>query len=261
MEMLMNRYIGKISNFAGLRSPPGEESNADGGNENRQGGQESPEDDNGDAGDDDGDDDIASLLGESGDVDDDDFSLEDDNTYQPSEDDQKASQELGVQIQQALADYAVADADIPDDFDSSDPKQLRELLSTTQRGAIAATMRMMIPVINHALSTTSKQLKHHMDSTAASKGKQSQAQQEFKSLGLSDPEHIALAKPLFTAALKAAGGDAKKAAKAVRRSFSAMQIPIGGSSGGRSQGGGSSSSTYKEGSNALDSLFGKQKVK
>lgn len=275
MHKLMNHYMGKFSTAGMLRSPPGEQSNAGGGDGNEGGGDDSNGDgtvesgkqnknqSGGDGNDDDDDDsDISDLLGDDGDVDEEDFDfVADSGEYEQTDEEKQASQALGTQIEQALKDYAVADADIPEDFDPTDRASLKTLLSNTQRGAIQSTMKMMIPVINHALGVTAKQMKHYMDTSSKGRSKQSAAIEEFKGLGISDPKQISMAKPIYAQALRAAGGDAKKAAKATRRAFAAMGVNLPGSSGG---GGSRSNNSRQEsrvlsGNEALDTLFGKSK--
>lgn len=263
MQTLLNRYLGKISFHGTLRAPPGEASNAGGaGGESQTGDSNNGNGNEGDGdGDGDGDDDdISEMFGDSGEVEDTDFDVFGQaDEYKATPEETQEQEALAEQLRSALADYSIADADIPDDFDSSDPKQLRDLLTNTQRGAIGATMRLLVPVINHALTTQSRRLKHHFDSASTNRGKQGAAVAEFKSLGLTDSAHITLAKPLFTSAMRANNGDAKKAGKAVRRALTALGIST--QAGGRVSGGGGNSGTQgtvRQGPDALDSIFGKQ---
>lgn len=266
MHRLMNHYMGKFSSAALLREAPGEKSNAGGGSDGGSDGGDSNDGQqgNGDGGDDDDDGDLAGLLGDDGEVDDEDFDfLGTPGEYQQTPEEQAAAKALGEQIEAALGEYAVADSDIPDDFDPTDKASLKTLLSNTQRGAIQSTMKMMIPIINHALGTATKQMKHFVESSGAGKQKQSAAANEFKSLGLADSQQIAMAKPIFAQALKANGNDPKKAAKATRKAFAVMGISLaggdGGSGGSRNQGGGGKSPKILTDGAALDDLFGKSK--
>lgn len=266
MQTLLNRYAGKISSFVPLMAPPGEGSNAAGGAGeagNESGDGNDPQEPGGDDDEVEDDPELAGLFADDDDVKPDEFDfLSQGEAYQPTAEEQQATQELGIQVKQSIDDFALGNDLIPDDFDPSDPAQLRDVLSATHRQAIQSTMQMMIPIINHALGTTAKQLKHHFDSSAAGRGKQSEAVTQFKNLGLTDPGHISVAKTFYSQALKSTKGDAVKAAKATRRALSAINISTsgspkgGGSSGNRQRAGGSG---VLEGDAALDSLFGKSK--
>lgn len=264
MHKLLSQYGGKLSWNNVLRAPPNEGGNGGGasggsGGDDPNGGAGDSNNGGGDGNGDDDDPDLSEGLGLSGDADDDsdlDFNIDSDE-YQQTPEDQAAATALGEKIKTDLAAYSLDDADIPADFDPNDREQVKNLLVNSQRKVIASTMQMMIPVINHALSTASKQMKHQMASQQTGSESRSKAVNAFKELGLSDPAHVTLGKTLFKQAMSASGNDHTKAQKAVRNALRAMGIETAGKSSGN--GGknkqGSQSSGIVSGPAALDKMF------
>lgn len=265
MPSWLNQHLNKISFDSVLRAPP--ESGTGNGagtqsNDNGDGNGDSQE--NGDGGDDE-DGDLAEGLGLSDEDDDaDDFEFGDDSSeYVQTAEDIEAGKALGESIKTSLADYSIDDKAIPDDFDPNDRESLKSLLSNTQRSAIASTIQMMVPIINHALGTASKQMKHHMDSSATGNATKSKAVQAFQGLGLTDKNQVILGKSLFQQAMRANKNDVSKATRATRQALKTMGINVAsggngnGNGSGRNQNRNQHSSGVKEGASALDDIFGK----
>ena len=261
MSYLLNRYLGKISSAGVLFSPPGEGNGSGNGGSGGDSNADSQTNGNGAGDDDDGggddDDDLSADLGLGEDVDENDFDLGESTGYQQTEADKQAAKELGESLEAMLEGFGLADDTIPDDFDVSDPKQLRDVIAHSNKQAIQSTLKMVVPIINHALGLAGKQMKHHMDSTANGSKNKSAAVEAFRSLGIEDKAQMAMGRTVFAQALKASKGDTKKATTATRRAFQAMGITLKGTPAGKggNRSSGNGNSTMKEGDDALNSLF------
>lgn len=267
MHNVMNRHLAKLSRETALSAPPDAGGSNGAGTENGAANDDSNSDGNEGGNDDEdgtnGDDDLSAALGLNSDADDDtDFDFGAENTeYQASDEEIEASKQLGLKIKADLESYTLDDADIPADFNPNDRDSVKILLINSNRKAIASSMQMMIPVINHALGTASKQMKHHMDSKASGSESRSKAVNAFKELGLSDPAHVTLGKTVFQQAMRANKNDHAKAAKATKIALKSMGIEVSGkvagNRGGNSQNNNSGfTAGVKTGGKALDDMFG-----
>lgn len=257
MYILMNHYLSKISQNGILRAPPGEGTPGGAGNDDgTQTNDDSQANDDDDGGDDD-EDDLGADLGVN---EDDDFDIGEYGGYQQTDEDKQAAVSLKENLEGILENMSLSDDLIPDDFDPSDPRQLRDVMVASNRQAAQQVLQMLIPVVNHGLGLAGKQMKHYIDTKGTQSKSQTAAADAFKSLGLTDPNHVALGKTVFQQALKSQKGDVQKALKATRRSFAALNIPVSGKAGGggnRFSGGGNQQiSSTKTGADALTDLFG-----
>ena len=259
MYTLMNHYLNKISSRGVLRAPPGEGN--PGGSSVTLGSQTQEESTQ--TGDDENGDDEESDLGEDlGIEEDSEFDIGEYVGYQQTDADKAAAAELKTNLEGLLEGMSLSDDVIPEDFDVSDPKQLREVIVASNRQTAQQILGMLIPVMNHGLGLAGKQMKHYIDAKGSQTKTQSTAAEAFQSLGLTDKNHVTLGKSLFQQALKAQNGDVTKALKATRKSFAALGITVkaGSSGGGSIKGNGAQihSVGEKKGVNALNDLFGVQ---
>lgn len=255
MSFLLNRLLGKISCTEVLRAPPGE---GNGNGNAMPGGSETIESGDDDTTMNDGDEDDADL-GIDDDLDGDDFDVDEYKGYQQTDADKQAAAALKTNLESIMENMTLDDSIFDENFDATDPASFKAALIAAQKQTAAQILSMVLPVMDHGLGIAGKQMKHYLDSKQSQTKNQSSAVEAFKTLGITDSGQVATAKTIFQQALKHNKGDTNKAVKATRKAFAAMGVPLKGGTGGTSRNNSSnpsSGASIKQGSDALNELFG-----
>lgn len=157
-------------------------------------------------------------------------------------------QQLAADIQRMIAGISVKEEDIPADFNASDPKMLRDLLSKTQQTAAMATVQMVMKPMQIAFEQFSKDMKDHVTQELSGFGGRQTERTTLESIvpEAGDPKLKGLVDMLFTQAKQKKGSTATQAAQAVRKGLDAMGIKSQARADDPMSGG------FKTGDSALD---------
>jgi hypothetical protein len=196
---------------------------------------------------------------DSGDDDNEPFQLpedEDDDDPEETARQTAAAKEVKGQIENLLNNYAINESDIPDDLGFADKKAAAALFTQVGKSAMQQTMKIMNPVISHALGIAVNGLTKKIDTSVKSTTGQNDAKKAFSDLGFAGAD-AKLAKQFFNSALAGKKMSVTQAAKATRNAMaqlgkSGKAVSSNQNDGGRSGNGGQ----MKTGQSALDSIFG-----
>lgn len=167
-----------------------------------------------------------------------------------------AAKEIKTQIEGLLNGYAVNENDIPDDLGFADKKAAAAMLSQVGKSAIQQTMKIMNPVITHALNVAVEGLSKKIDTSVKSTTGQNDAKKAFSDLGFQGAD-AKLAKQFFNSALAGKKMNVTQAAKATRNAMAQLGKSGKVQSSNRNDGGQSGNGgQMKTGAAALDSIFG-----
>ena len=141
---------------------------------------------------------------------------------------------------------------IPEDFNPSDPKQLRDILGKTQQQTAQATLQMMLIPMQEAMTQMATDLKADFAKQLGEFGSKSDSKRVLAELvpEVNNPEHAGLVNTLYSNALKKKGATSTDAAKAVRIALDALGIKGKGGSNRNSDP--SQGANFKSGNEALN---------
>jgi pyruvate/2-oxoglutarate dehydrogenase complex dihydrolipoamide acyltransferase (E2) component len=162
----------------------------------------------------------------------------------PDEDDDEAGdsqaeqQAIANDMKAALASLSVPEDAIPEDFNASDPKQLRTLLTTIQRQTAQETIRIMWRPIAAAMNQTVVRMRQESQAMVANGiGENSLESQMLSAIpAYGNPAYRAVIKTVQAQAARRFAGDNRKIVAATRKAVLAMGINL--NAGGKQKSGG-----------------------
>jgi len=255
-QMLMGNVYDRIT-----FSPTSFEAGGDEGGEGDEGFGSIPETDAGDEGDEgeseSGDnitDDPESFMSDLFPAGDDD---DDDEPAETPEEIAAAETQMAKDLKDGLAGLTLAEDIIPEDFDPTDPKQMRELLNKVQINAATNAIKLMFSPVQQTLNRMGGQMRREMRQTSRSghDAVNERVSLEESFPGIKNPVIAPVIKTIYEAAKRKHPTDRKAAFAATRKGLLAVGID-GSDAGkaGRSRGGESGNNGLRTGASALDGL-------
>lgn len=137
-------------------------------------------------------------------------------------------QTLAVQIQEAISKIGVTDDMIPADFDPSDPKQLRDLISKSNQATALQTIQLAFQPMQMAMEEQMERMAARIESQLSGFGNQQSEAAILKELvpEVEDPQYSGMVQTLFKQSRESKDGknNPKAAAQMVRNALNAMGV-------------------------------------
>lgn len=185
------------------------------------------------------------------------FSLPDEGDGEETDEEKAATQAsqdtVRESLQTLMGNFTVSENDIPDELGFQDKAKAAEFMTAMNKRNLDVSLKMMLPVINHALTIATKQLDKRINSSVKQTSGQQEAAKAFNALGFTGSD-AALAKTFYKTAL-GQKMTPQKAAIATRNAMKQLGKSGKPPSSGTSGGGNNPPSRIKEGAAALDSFF------
>lgn len=163
------------------------------------------------------------------------------------------------EMQQAMADgivnsikgFKLSDDLIPDDFDGSDMKQLRALLTRTSQQSMLQTIQMIFKPMQASQDAFAREIRAEMARNIKTAGASNKIESALETLvpEIHDKAIAPTVRGLHKLALEKHKNDATKAARMVRTALDAMGIK---SKGGKTNASDPSGAGFRQGVSALD---------
>jgi len=140
-------------------------------------------------------------------------------------------EKVALTVQNMLKKMTIAEDAIPENFDPSDPKQLRDVLAKTQQTAAIQTMQIIMEPVKVAMQTMASEIRSEIQNAVKGLRSGSKAEEILESLvpEVNDPQLAGMVKNIF----KQSQNKYKKpaeAAQATRKALDAMGITRKGQS-------------------------------
>lgn len=167
----------------------------------------------------------------------------------------RPARELAATIRTTIEGIGLPDDLLPENFNPSDPVQLRDALTRTARNTAAHTSSLMVRVMQQILTAEREAMHTEIDRRVNGQANQQRTRQMLESAipEMEQPALAPLIQTMFDRAMKTHKGKPAAAIAATKRSMAALGMILGGSQspGGDRRG----SRSTRSGNEALDQFF------
>jgi hypothetical protein len=201
--------------------------------------------------------DFASLF--AGDEDEETEEEEGDDDSSSGEDETAQYQQLIDNLNRSIEQLAVPEELIPEDFDATDPRQLRGLLSNVQKQTARNLLPLFMKPVELGLRRSTEMMQREITERVSNAMKEAKGDSVLEQLvpEISDPKHRKMLRQLYSATAGTGKSEAQRA-RALRNFIDTSGLLKKGSKGNRSQTSqrtASPSAGIKTGRKALDAIM------